>query len=173
MNNTVDNTPVFSSQELQDFYQYAVVLCQNTDDAYDILQTSLEKLLNEKRRGKKISNQTSYLRTIIRNQFIDQYRHQQKWQSELFEEQASYDISSVDIEAITINQGVLKKIWEQLSAEDRDILYHWAILGYSTDEACELLGLARGTFLSRLHRLRKYCQKFSEDNSGLGVQEGR
>ncbi|GAA6167403.1 RNA polymerase sigma factor [Sessilibacter corallicola] len=173
MNNTVDNTPVFSSQELQDFYQYAVVLCQNTDDAYDILQTSLEKLLNEKRRGKKISNQTSYLRTIIRNQFIDQYRHQQKWQSELFEEQASYDISSVDIEAITINQGVLKKIWEQLSAEDRDILYHWAVLGYSTDEACELLGLARGTFLSRLHRLRKYCQKFSEDNSGLGVQEGR
>ncbi len=173
MNNAADNTLVFSSQELQDFYQYAVVLCQNTDDAYDILQASLEKFLNEKRRGKNISNQTSYLRTIIRNQFIDQYRHQQKWQSELFEEQASYDISSVDIEAITINQGVLKKIWEQLSADDRDILYHWAILGYSTDEACELLGLARGTFLSRLHRLRKYCQKFSEDNSGLGVQERR
>ncbi len=173
MNNTERKKMMFDSDELQNFYQYALVLCQNSDDAYDILQTSLEKYLNELKREKIVSNPAAYMRTIIRNQFVDYYRYEKKWQSELFEEQAPYDISTLDIEALTINRGVLEHIWKQLSVEDRDILYHWAVLGYSTDEACDLLGFARGTFLSRLHRLRKYCQKFADSNPNFNVQERR
>lgn len=162
----------FSAEEFQEFYQYALVLCQNSDDAYDLLQTGFEKYLNELNTGKVFTNHAAYLRMIIRNQFIDHYRYQQKWQVELFEEQSSHDISSLDIESLTIARGVLDYIWKQISPEDRDILYHWAVLGYSTDEACELLGLARGTFLSRLHRLRKYCQQFAETPSNNPMKKG-
>ena len=37
----------FSAEEFQEFYQYALVPCQNSDDAYDLLQTGFEKYLNE------------------------------------------------------------------------------------------------------------------------------
>lgn len=173
MKNNTAKLNVFNSEELHGFYQYAMVLCQNSDDAYDVLQTALEKYLKEANRKSAIKNPDAYLRTIIRHQFIDHYRYEQKWQSELFEEQAPYDISTLDVESLTINQGVLEHIWKQLAVEDRDILYHWAVLGYTTDEACDLLGLARGTFLSRLHRLRKYCQKFADTEPGFRIQEGR
>ena len=47
----------------------------------------------------------------------------------------------------------------ELAPLDRDILYHWAVLGYSTDETCAQLDLPRGTLLSRIHRLRKTLQQ--------------
>lgn len=165
MNNDVTNSFLFEPPQLQEFFQYAYTLCQNQDDAYDFLQAALEKYLGELQTGKVIANPSGYLRTIIRNKYIDFYRSRQRWQSELFEEQAPYDISSIDVESLNVSRSVLAKIWTKLASEDRDILYHWAILGYSTDEACELLNLPRGTFLSRLHRLRKFCQQLQEDET--------
>lgn len=141
---------------LNSLFQYAMSLSNHRDNAYDLLQSALEKYLSRLQQpGTTIDNPQAFLQTLIRNQFIDQYRYQQRWPSETFEEFASYDISPLSLEQLAIDTDSLQRIWRQLSPQDRDILYHWAILGYSTDEACELLGMARGTFLSRIHRLRK------------------
>jgi len=53
----------------------------------------------------------------------------QYWQTDEYQEKASYDISPVDIDQLHIDQQLLQNIWDTLSAMDRDIIYHWAILG--------------------------------------------
>ncbi len=152
--------------QLQTLYQYAMVLSQHRDDAYDLLQSAVESYLIKVKRGTQVIEcPVAYVRTLIRNRYIDHYRYRQRWQSESFEELALYDISPVDLEQVVIDSDELQGIWTQLSVEDRDILYHWAVLGYSTDEACALLDMPRGTFLSRIHRLRKRCQAMSNSLS--------
>ena len=152
--------------ELQTLYQYAMVLSQHRDDAYDLLQSAVESYLIKVKRGTQVIEcPVAYVRTLIRNRYIDHYRYRKRWQSESFEELALYDISPVDLEQVVIDSNELQGIWTQLSVEDRDILYHWAVLGYSTDEACALLDMPRGTFLSRIHRLRKRCQAMSNSLS--------
>jgi RNA polymerase sigma factor (sigma-70 family) len=159
---------MLSEAELQRAFQYAFTLCQNRQDAADLLQSAVEKYLIEIRRNHRVvENPLAFLRTLIRNHYIDQYRHRQRWHSESFEESAAYDISPVNLEQICINEQRLEQVWKTLSPADRDILYHWAVLGYSTDEACKELGLPRGTFLSRIHRLRKNLQD-QEDAQAAG-----
>lgn len=158
-------------QLLDSLFQYAMSLSNHRDNAYDLLQSAMEKYLSRLQQpGTSIDNPKAFLQTLIRNQFIDQYRYRQRWPSESFEEFSSYDISPLSLEQFTVDADSLHRIWQQLSPQDRDILYHWAILGYSTDEACELLGMARGTFLSRIHRLRKKLDTQFIDNAP-GTQE--
>ncbi|WP_420590225.1 RNA polymerase sigma factor [Bacterioplanoides sp.] len=149
-------------QELQQLFQYAMVLCQQADNAQDLLQSAVEHYLIELRRGKSINNKMAYLRSTIRNRFIDSFRHQQRWPNESFEEQQDYDISPVDLEQLHIDQQILQQVWQTLAPQDRDILYHWAVLGHSTDEACDILNMPRGSFLSRIHRLRKRCEQLQQ-----------
>ena len=155
---------LLDATELNTLYRYAMTLCQQADDAYDLLQSAVEKYLIEvKCQRVKIDNPPAFVRTLIRNRYIDQYRYQQRWDCQPFEECATYDISPGTLEQVYIDSQTLQGIWDGLSAQDRDILYHWAVLGYSTDEACGLLGMARGTFLSRIHRLRKRLQRADDD----------
>jgi RNA polymerase sigma-70 factor (ECF subfamily) len=146
----------FSEEELNGLYRYALALSQHKDDAYDLLQSSLEKYLIElKCATRPIEHPLAFLRTLIRNRHIDQLRHQQRWKSEAFEECATYDISPESLEQSCIDAGSLRDIWRELSPLDRDILYHWAALGFSIDEVSIQLEIPRGTLLSRVHRLRK------------------
>ena len=107
-----------------------------------------------------------YTRTIIRNSFIDDHRNKKRFIHEIFEEQGNYDISPINLEELHINKQQLTIIWQQLDHADREILYYWAVLGYNTDEACKILQIPRGTFLSRLHRLRK---KHSDKNDSVTI----
>lgn len=155
--------------DLNTLYQYAMALCHQREEAYDLLQSALEKYLIEvKCQRKAIENPMAFVRTLIRNRFIDQYRYQQRWDTEHFEESAPYDITPVGLEQICIDAQTLEIVWAKLSAQERDILYQWAVLGYSTDEVCERIGMPRGTFLSRIHRLRKRLQSY---RNNPGTQE--
>lgn len=150
--------PQLDSADLQQLFQYAVALCNDADDAQDLLHASVEQYLQELRQGKSVKSPVSFVRKMIRNRFIDQYRHRKRWPVESFEEQANYDISPLDLEQLHITQQALEHLWAELSPDERDVLYHWAVLGHTTDQACELLAIPRGTFLSRIHRLRKKFQ---------------
>lgn len=156
---------------LNALFQYAMVLCRQRDDAYDLLQAALEKYLIEIKRGSNtIDHPEAFVRTMIRNRFIDSQRYRQRWQNQPFEESATYDISPSCLEQLAIDRDSLQRVWAVLSPQDRDILYHWAVLGYSTDEACQQLDLPRGTFLSRIHRLRT---KLSEQQDADEPSSGR
>ena len=159
-----------SEQQLNSLYRYALALSNHRDDAYDLLQSAVEKYLIEVKCGQgAIENPPAFVRALIRNRYIDQYRHRQRWPSESYEDGTAYDISTNSLEKTYIDADSLRRIWQDLAAQDRDILYHWAVLGYSTDEVCERLNMPRGTFLSRIHRLRKKLQPYRD---GSQAQEG-
>lgn len=148
---------MLSEKDIQALFRYAMTLCQHKENAEDILHASLEKYFIKLEEGNSIRNAMAFVRASIRNRFVDGYRQQQTRSEESFEEQADYDISPVDIESVTINERALKEVWATLNANEREALYYWAVLGMSTDEVCRELNITRGTFLSRIHRLRKRC----------------
>lgn len=161
----------FDQQQLNRLYQYAMTLSQQPADGYDLLQASLESFLQLDQSKGKIEKPESYLRKLIRNRFIDQYRYHQRWSfSSLGEESqfpAAIDLSYTSLEDLHIQRDQLHRIWQQISPLDRDILYHWAVLGFTTQETSELLDIAKGTLLSRVHRLR---QQFKTVPATLGDQ---
>jgi len=160
-------TPL-NAGDLQRLYQYAYSLCQHQANAQDLLQTGIETFLSDNKKGAYIEHPTAYVRKVIRNRFIDHYRKDKRWLTDSYEEQSSYDISPMVLEDIYVTEQTLESIWQELSVDDRDILYHWAVLGYSTDEACQILNLPRGTFLSRIHRIRK---KYKLDNQASSMAQ--
>jgi len=154
---------VFDRPALDGFYQYAISLCGAEADAYDLLQSALERYLQGQRnKSRRIDNPQAYMRQIIRNIFIDQYRHQRAHDSDEFDEQIHTkipDISSHSLENLVIEQDLLAKIWQHLNYNERELLYLWGLLGHTIDEIALELQCPRGTLLARIHRLRKKLQR--------------
>ena len=154
---------IFDRPTLNGLYQYAISLCGVEADAYDYLQSALEKYLQGQRgNNRPIDNPRAYVRQTIRNLFIDQYRQQQLHGNEEFDEQIHTkvpDISSSSLENLLVEQDFLNKIWQTLNYNERELLYLWGLLGHTIDEIALELGCPRGTLLARIHRLRKKLHK--------------
>lgn len=146
---------MFDESELNQFYRYCFVLVSNENDAYDLLQTALEKYLRAP--PSHNSARKSYLRKIIRNQFIDQYRSNRKVAVETFDENVIMDINEElsPLENILATREDAEKIWNLLDASEREIMYLWAIQGFTTLEVAKYLSMPKGTVVSKVSRLRK------------------
>lgn len=146
---------MFNKSELNQLYRYCYVLVDNEADAYDLLQTSLEKYLRSA--SKTIVAEKSYMRKIIRNQFIDQYHKSKKIEIEMFDENKITNIHDElsSLESIMINKEDAEFIWNLLDSSEREIMYLWAIQGFTTSEVAEYLDIPKGTIVSKVSRLRK------------------
>lgn len=154
-------------QLLNKLYQYCFTLTGNGNDAYDLLQCSIEKYLSKKPLGKH--NELSYLRKIIKNQFIDDRRKQQNRVHEAFDEVITYvDMDTLSLEQVVASQHQIEGIWQSLKPDEREMLYLWAVEGYSTSELANSLNIPRGTLLSRIHRLRTRLETLNDD----GIKQG-
>ena len=138
---------------LNELFRYCFALTGNESDAYDLLQTSIEKYL--RKAIMSVKNEAAYLKRIIRNQYIDEYRKQIRVDIEQFDEVVTHvDMDTRSLEQIVASQRQIESIWQQLSDDEREILYFWAVEGYSTSELASFLDVPRGTLLSKIHRLR-------------------
>jgi RNA polymerase sigma-70 factor, ECF subfamily len=153
----------FNQTELDKLFRYCFALTQKEDAAFDLLQSSLEKFL--KKPPYELISENNYIRIIIRNNFIDQYRKDARYQFETFNEETGnftdFDIKT--LETIIINEDEVEKILQLLSPLDREILYLWSVEGYSTDQLSQILKIPKGTILSRITRLRvKIIHEYSD-----------
>lgn len=146
---------MFDKIELNQLYRYCFVLTNNEANAYDLLQSALEKCLRSP--PKNESARISYMHTIIRNLFIDQYRSSQHFEYEEFDENNITNIHDElsSLETIMIKQEEAAIIWRTLNTSEREIMYLWAILGFSTSEVSKYLDMPKGTIVSKVSRLRK------------------
>ena len=160
---------MFDKTELNQFYRYCFVLVDNEADAYDLLQTALEKYLRSP--PDQISAKKSYMRKIIRNQFIDQYRNAKKVELEMFDENIVTNINDgiSSLEDIVINKEDAGMIWSLLDASEREIMYLWAIQGFTTSEVAEYLNIPKGTVVSKVSRLRKRVTNQISSHMEYGV----
>ena len=71
-----------------------------------------------------------------------------------------FDLASLEITALDRNE--LEQVWTEMTVVEREILYLWAVEGYSTDEVAKHLQKPRNSVLSIVHRMRKRLrQQFS------------
>jgi len=158
---------MFDQELLNSLFRYCSSLTNEPDSAYDLLQSSIEKYLKiEQKKAKQEqstpSNPKAYLFRIIRNTFIDQLRKQKGKIMENFEEsdEGGY-IKNQEFQALDdllIEREMLKDIIQHLKANERELLFLWAIEGYTIQEIADHMDVPRGTLLSQLHRLRKKIQ---------------
>ena len=160
----------FKPEELQQLYRYACALLGGEQDAYDLLQSSLEKYLKS---AGEHSNPTAYMRRIMRNSHIDQLRHDAlvHWDDYDEEHSVSSDLNWNGIEQIAINRDEVQHCIAQMNGIEREIIFLWAIAGYSTAEVAQQLEMPKNTVLSRIHSLRqKIINNSPSSLSALGGQ---
>ena len=141
---------MFSEKDLNGYFRYCMALVRDEAESYDLLQDSLEKFL---RKGSAAKSSRAYFLRIIRNQFIDRYRESIRFEKmELSENIVS--TNEYDLERLMVNKGETELILKSLNSEDRELIYLWAVEGYTISELAEFLKRPRGTLLSKLHRLK-------------------
>ena len=138
---------------LDKLYRYAYTLTANESDAYDLLHNAIEAGLNRPSDSREKS--IAYIRVIMRNRFIDEYRHNQSFPHEDIEDHSPVSISESSLEDVVIASHDLAVLWKALEPIDREVLFYWAVEGFTMREISQKLEISRGTLLSRIHRLRK------------------
>ena len=178
MSDDMSNSKLFDKEVLQKLFRYACTLCINQDDAYDLLQYALEKYLHNKFASKQKS-EVAYVRTIMRNKFIDEYRRSKRFPEESYDDENTVAIDVASLEETVITQVYLEAVWEKFDPFEREILYYWAVEEMTTLEISAQLDVPRGTVLSRIHRLRKKIEltkegsAYSEEGASGNLSGGR
>lgn len=150
---------MFSQDELNQLYRYALSLSAQEDVAYDLLQAALERYLKKSPAAEK---SLAYLKIIIRNLFFDQQRRNKILPMISIESDEIAHIEPVDItllDDLLINQQEVDRLTSMLSSEENELLYLWAVEEYTVDEISVMFQKPRGTVLSKLHRLKQRIRK--------------
>ncbi len=159
----------FTRPELDQLFNYCMVLCMDRDNALDLLQDGLEKYLHQS--STDVLLPLAYLRRMLRNLFIDQQRRNNIIIFESLDENAQFTANSEnDIANMLVDEMELDRILSVLTAVEREVLYLWAVDGMSATEIALSLGQPRGTVLSRLHRLRKKLVQDNPASSGAAYE---
>lgn len=145
---------LMTDEQLQHAYRYAMSLSNDHASSMDIVHSAYLRLLDQD--VKKINNLLGYFLRCVRNTFIDQKRLDDRWiNTDEDDADSTVDIGLQTLEALMIEQDLIEKIWGALKPIERELLYLWALEGYTIDEISELTSTSRGTLLSRIHRVRK------------------
>jgi RNA polymerase sigma-70 factor, ECF subfamily len=99
----------------------------------------------------------------MKNRFIDDYRHKQSFPLEDIDDHSPVSMDESSLEDVVIASHDLTVLWETLEPIDREVLFFWAVEGFSMREIADKLEISRGTLLSRIHRLRKRLTAGADD----------
>lgn len=158
----------FSKELLNTLYRYAYSLCQDADLAFDLVQSCCEKVLSHK---KPIVNLKKYSMRVVRNTYIDHYRRNKL---ELIVDSELEDVYHLggdqilyDLENHMIDKQHSALLLNDMHDYEQELLFLWAVEGFTITEISRLLDIPRGTILARLARLKKRLVKkfprFSKD----------
>lgn len=153
---------MFDRDTLNRLYRYCRALSDQESDAFDLLQTAMERCVRTPPRDP--AAKVAYAMRVIRNVFIDQRRSDARVAFEPFDEDSvalNFDLAG--LEETMLDRGELEEVWSEMTIMEREILYLWAVEGYSTDEVANHLERPRNTVLSIIHRMRQRLrQRFGE-----------
>lgn len=172
---------MIEQQQLNQLYRYCYALCLHRENAYDLLQTALEKYLNHPASDKQ--KEMAYLRQIIRNQFIDNSRRNKRLRFESYDESGLathqehtdevISMGTQGLEDLLVNEQQAEQVWLILNTSEREIIFLWAIAGFTAAEIADELDMPRGTVLSKIHRLRKkVLVSLNDRDAVISVKKG-
>lgn len=158
---------MLDEQLLNRLYRYCRALCREEADAYDLLQSGLERCLRHPPASQ--DKLFGYAIRIIRNIHRDNWRRDRIVEFEpLDNEQGATDLDVNTLESIVIDGDQLDHVWRKLTGLEREILFLWAVEGYSTGDIAAHIGKPRGSILSTIHRMRKRISTDADDTAAGG-----
>lgn len=159
------NTETFQNRllALQDnLLNFAFLLTSNKDDAYDLLQDTTLKALDNEDKYKENTNFKGWVFTIMRNIFINQYRRLVRSATIIDQSDDMYRLnvsgdsglySPEDSYAVKEMTDVIRSF-----SDDYRIPFSMHIAGYRYAEIAEYMHLPLGTIKSRIYYARKSLQ---------------
>ena len=136
----------------QDMYRYAAWLCRDKAIAEEVVQEALLRAWKSLDALRDDAAARQWLLTIVRRENARYFERRR--------------LETVDIDDLTASQsallatapgdelGDLRDAIYELDNDYREPLVLQVLMGYSTNEIAELMGLKQGAVLTRLHRAR-------------------
>lgn len=129
-------------------------LTRDRDRAYDLVHTVIVRWLAAGRT--KVDHPCRYLLTAVRNQYFDQHRRNQVLEyTPVTETESVVHLGTAALEDTLIRADQVEQIWRLLRDAEREVLFLWAVEGFTVSEISDHTGVPRGTLLARIHRLRQ------------------
>lgn len=136
--------------------RFALSLCRNPDMADDLVQTTVERALAGRTRHDPATRLDPWLFRILRNAWIDRTRRAATRGTEIDVADAP-EAGLVDGPRVTEAALMLQRTEAEIArlpAEQREVIVLVCFEEMSYAEAAEILGIPRGTVMSRLARGR-------------------
>ena len=116
---------------------YAMMLTSNNeDDAWDLIQSTIEKLIKNKEKLQASNKPVAYAKRILKNNFIDNYRKQKRMDSI---EANDIAISNEGFQEVSVEYQEMLRCMETFDETDRTILMMLG-KGHSYKEIQEVVG---------------------------------
>lgn len=141
------------SEHLPRLRRYARALTGDRYAADDLVQDTVERALNKLALWRPGSRLDSWLMTVMHNVFVNQ-THRAATRRETSLDDAPAETAARATQADGLEVRDVQSALQQLSPEQREVLLLVALEEYSYDEAAQVLGIPRGTVMSRLSRAR-------------------
>lgn len=146
---------------------FAYMLTNNRDDAYDLLQDTTLKALDNEEKFTEGTNFKGWVFTIMRNTFINNYRRQVRNATVVDNTQDLYHLnlsqeSGLDTPDGTVAAKEISKAINSFSDEYREP-FTLFIAGYKYNEIAEKMNLPLGTVKSRIFFARRRLQTMLKD----------
>ena len=162
-----DRFEVLVSPHIPALYRFAFRLCQNIDDAEELVQLLLTRLFPRLDTLEQVETLSPWLMRSLYNLYVDTYRKQQRKLAvfspeEIHENVVSNDKTPYENIELMHNQQVIVTAMEQLNDDQRLVIMLHDGEGYTLAELTEILQTPIGTLKSRLHRGRNQIRKSTE-----------
>lgn len=157
----------FTTAQYNELFRYALALCECRQQGFDMLHDTMLTWATLDQQG--VENPVAYVKRAIRNTYYDQLKQVSRRRELLDQNQSEAALFTQEqaLEQLVIDRVTLERVWQDLRADEREILFLWAVDGYSAREIGLQLKMPRASILSKMHRMRL---RFHDDLEERGQQ---
>lgn len=160
MNSDAFQTKLMSLQA--NMLNFAFMLTSNRDDAYDLLQDTTLKVLDNRDKYVENTNFKGWVFTIMRNIFINNYRRIVRSATVIDQTEDCYHLNLSQDSGIESPEGSFSaaEITDAINEfpEKYRVPFSMHVAGYKYNEIADEMNLPLGTVKSRIHAARKVLQ---------------
>jgi RNA polymerase sigma-70 factor (ECF subfamily) len=152
--------------------RYALLLTGNANDAEDLVQEALLRVLAQLRSWRKVKDLRRYLFSTLHNAFVDLARRRRNHGEHIDIEQLASVLSSPANQPHHVELLDLMLNLQKLSPEQRQVILLVGYEGMSYQETASMLEIPIGTVMSRLSRARDALRKLTDIPENIGRNGG-